>query len=64
MRTNSDYFPIPLICPAMNPLLPWWRGLWFPVTMRTKSVAALLPVGCPKPDSQRQKEPGEERCLG
>jgi hypothetical protein len=64
LRTNSDYFPIPLTCPAMNPLLLWWWGLWFPVTMRTKSVVALLPVGCPKPDSPREYEPDEKRWLG
>jgi hypothetical protein len=34
------------------------------VTLRAKPAVAFLPVGSPKPDRSKGKEPDEERCLG
>jgi hypothetical protein len=38
-----------------------WRGLSVPTTLTAKPAVALLPIGPPKPERSRQKEPDEER---
>jgi hypothetical protein len=42
--------------------LPWWRGLWVPVTLSVKPAVALFSVRYPKRGSSRGKKPDEERC--